>query len=85
MTVIEEFQQAVLDGNFGHAETLLPLLADLPRTVEETQAVRELLAGALQMVRISQAHDAFRLTQLSSLQHRTAVCEAYVSSSQHLL
>jgi hypothetical protein len=61
MTTQQQLRQAILDGDYSLAESLLRDLPRTPKSLQEAGEVKQLLVWALQMMRINRAHDAARL------------------------
>jgi hypothetical protein len=61
MTPQEQLHKSVLEGDYATAEVLLAKFPPQPASVEEARTIKNLLVWALQMIRMSRAHDASRL------------------------
>ncbi len=61
MTTQEQLRQAILDNQYGLAESLLSKLPRTPQSLQEAGEITQLLVWALQMMRMNRAHDAARL------------------------
>ena len=79
MTTQEQLHKSVLEGDYATAEALLAKLPPQPASTEEARAIGNLLVWALQMIRMSRAHDASRL----AAQIRAAAYRQRKSDSIH--
>ena len=61
MTTQEQLRQAVLDGDYRLAESLLGKLPRTPQSLQEAGEIKQLLIWAVRMMRMNRAHDASRL------------------------
>ena len=61
MTTHEQLHKSILEGDYATAGVLLAEVPPQPASAEEAHTIRNLLVWALQMIRMSRAHDASRL------------------------